>query len=233
MKVEIGIIGAMQIEVEALRAAMEQTETENISGAEFVSGILYGHTCVVACCGVGKVFAALCAEAMILRYQPDYILNTGVGGTLTECLSIGDIAVSRDVVQYDMDTSAIGDPVGLISGIDLVHIPADPDLCDRLTRASVACGVNTLCGTVCSADRFLSDSEIKHRIVNQFGGVVCEMEGGAIGHVCYVNRVPFCVLRSISDCANGDSPEDFPAFTRRATETSMRVLKHFLTDART
>ena len=223
----IGIIGAMQIEVEALRAAMENAQSETISGVEFISGKLFGHDAVVACCGIGKVFAAICAQTMILRYQPALIINTGVGGTLTDRLSIGDIAVSSDAVQYDMDTSPLGDPVGLLSGINIIHIPADPEAVEALSAAAKACGANTVTGTICSGDRFLCDPVVKQNIARDFGGVVCEMEGAAIGHVCYVNHTPFCILRSISDNANGDSPDDFVKFTEHATETSVRVLHTF------
>ena len=224
----IGIIGAMKIEVAALCAAMENPVRETVSGVEYISGRLFGHDCVVACCGVGKVFAAICAQTMILRYQPALIVNTGVGGTLTERLSIGDIAVSSDVVQYDMDTSPLGDPVGLLSGINIIHIPADAHAAEALSRAADACGVRTVTGTVCSGDRFLCDPQIKTRIARDFGGVVCEMEGAAIGQVCYVNQTPFCVLRSVSDSADGDSPEDFALFTEKATENSVRVLRYFM-----
>ena len=118
----IGIIGAMRVEIEALAAAMENPKTEVISGIEFRSGILCGREAVLAVCGVGKVFAALCAQTMILRCGVDAVINTGVAGTLSGELSIGDIAVAADVVQHDMDTSPLGDPVGLISGLNIVHM---------------------------------------------------------------------------------------------------------------
>ena len=113
----IGIIAAMNVEMESLRSFMTDTTTETISGITFVSGTLEGKQVVTAICGIGKVFAAMCAQTMILRYQPECIVNTGVAGTLSDKLTIGSIAVSSAVVQHDMDTSAIGDPVGLISGI--------------------------------------------------------------------------------------------------------------------
>ena len=113
-KADIGIIGAMQIEVEALCAAMENTETETIGSIEFVYGTLRGKKVVCAKCGIGKVFAAMCAQTMILKYAPGVIVNSGVAGTLSQQLSIGQIALAEQVVQHDMDTSPIGDPVGLI-----------------------------------------------------------------------------------------------------------------------
>ena len=120
-KADIGIIGAMQIEVEALCAAMENTETETVGNMTFVRGDLRGKRVVCAKCGIGKVFAAMCAQTMILRYTPACIINSGVAGTLSDTLTIGQIALAEQVVQHDMDTSPIGDPVGLISGINVIY----------------------------------------------------------------------------------------------------------------
>ena len=149
-KADIGIIGAMQIEVEALCAAMENTESRTVGNMTFVYGDLRGKKVVCAKCGVGKVFAAMCAQTMILQYAPDCIVNSGVAGTLSESLSIGQIALAEQVVQHDMDTSPIGDPVGLISGINLVYIPADPAVTDALAAAVCSVGVPYLRGTVAS-----------------------------------------------------------------------------------
>lgn len=117
-----GIIGAMKIEIEALNAQMENRQTKTVSGIEFTSGTLCGREVVTAVCGIGKVFAAMCAQTMILLYSPDRIINTGVAGSLSMKLNIGDIAVSDFVVEHDMDTSPLGDPVGMISGLSLIHI---------------------------------------------------------------------------------------------------------------
>ena len=126
-----GIIGAMKIEIEALNAQMENRQTKTVSGIEFTSGTLCGREAVTAVCGIGKVFAAMCAQTMILLYSPDRIINTGVAGSLSTKLNIGDIAVSDFVVEHDMDTSPLGDPVGMISGINIVDIPADGELADK------------------------------------------------------------------------------------------------------
>jgi len=121
----IGIIGAMQTEVELLISKIEGAEKSTVSGIDFYSGKMENKDVVVAKCGIGKVFAALCAQTMILKYGVELIINTGVGGAISDSLEIGDIAVSSAVVQHDMDTSAIGDPVGLISGINVIEIEAD------------------------------------------------------------------------------------------------------------
>ena len=127
----IGIIGAMEIEVKSLKAQVESPVIKVISGIEFVSGTLFNKEVVIAQCGIGKVFAALCAQTMILVFKADTIINTGVAGTLTEELSICDVAISKDVCQHDMDTSPIGDPVGLLSGINMIKLPADKFLAEK------------------------------------------------------------------------------------------------------
>ena len=224
----IGIIAAMNVEMESLRSHIENPVTETVGGVTYVSGRLEGQEVVTAVCGVGKVFAALCAQAMILRYRPECIINTGVAGTLTDRLSIGDIAVSTGVVQHDMDTSPIGDPLGLISGINKVVLPADEALAKKLTACASALGIKTLPGIVASGDQFVASAARKAFIVGQFDAIACEMEGAAVGQACYVNGVPFCVLRAISDSADGSSHMDYPAFTRLAAEQSVRLLLAFL-----
>ena len=224
----IGIIAAMNVEMESLRSHIENPVTETVGGVTYVSGLLEGQEVVTAVCGVGKVFAALCAQAMILRYRPECIINTGVAGTLTDRLSVGDIAVSTGVVQHDMDTTPIGDPLGLISGINKVVLPADEALAKKLTACALALGIKTLPGIVASGDQFVASAARKAFIVGQFDAIACEMEGAAVGQACYVNGVPFCVLRAISDSADGSSHMDFPAFTRMAAEQSVRLLLAFL-----
>ena len=218
----IGIIAAMNVEMDGLRAHMESPVSETVSGVTFVRGIIEGREVVTAVCGIGKVFAALCAQTMILRYAPEAVINTGVAGTLTDELSIGNLAVSSCVVQHDMDTSAIGDPVGLISGINMVEIPADKALTERLCAAAETVGVKTLTGCIASGDQFVASPGRKTFITDTFSAIACEMEGAAIGQVCYVNGVPFCVLRAISDSADG------PVFAQMAADQSVRLLLAFL-----
>lgn len=224
----IGIIAAMNVEMDSLRSYMKDTQTEVISGVTFVRGTLEGQEVVTAVCGIGKVFAALCAQTMILRYQPSAIINTGVAGTLTKALDIGSIAVSSAVVQHDMDTSAIGDPVGLISGINIVEIPADEALSAKLCACAKEMDIQTAAGVIASGDQFVASSERKAFITDNFHAIACEMEGAAIGQVCHVNGVPFCVLRAISDSADGSSHMDYPTFVKMAAEQSVRLMRRFL-----
>ena len=224
----IGIIAAMDVEMKSLRSYMENTETEVISGIRFVRGTLEGKDVVTAVCGIGKVFAALCAQTMILHYQPQCIINTGVAGTLTDALTIGSIAVSSAVVQHDMDTSPLGDPVGLISGINKVELPADRLLTGQLSACAKVMGIKTATGVIASGDQFVASVERKAFIVEHFKAIACEMEGAAVGQVCYVNKIPFCVLRAISDSADGSSHMDYPTFVQMAAEQSVALLRRFM-----
>ncbi len=224
----IGIIGAMQTEVELLIGKIEDAKTENISGIDFVSGKLSGVECVVAKCGIGKVFAALCAQTMILRYGVELIINTGVGGAIDERLDIGDVTVSDFVVQHDMDTTALGDPIGLISGINVVRIAADSKTANELLAAAKESGVNAIFGTVASGDKFISGAEAKKKISDTFGAAVCEMEGAAIGQVCYVNKVSFCIIRAVSDKADGTSGVDYMTFVDGAAKKNANIVLKYL-----
>lgn len=220
----LGIIAAMKIEAENIVAAMTEPMTETCGKIEFTVGMIGKTKIVCAVCGIGKVFAAMCAQTMIIKYSPDAVINTGVGGTLTSALTIGDAAISTYVVQHDMDTSALGDPVGLISGINIVKIPADVVLASKIAETAEEIGVKTVCGTIASGDRFVADAEIKQKIVDSFGAIACEMEGAAVGQVCYVNKVPFAVIRAISDDADGGACDDYPSFAKKSAENSAKIV---------
>ena len=222
--VEIGIIAAMDKEAKPLIEQMTDTVTETISDITFTKGALCGHSVVVAVCGIGKVFAAMCAQTMILRYAPSCVINTGVAGSLTTALKIGDLAIATQVVQHDMDTSALGDPKGLISGINEVYLPTDPALTALLSDCAEDLGINAVLGVIASGDRFVSDDNYKAFITETFDGIACEMEGAAIGQVCFVNKVPFGILRAISDDASGEAQMDYPQFVEMAEKQSVKLL---------
>lgn len=222
---KIGIIGAMSVEVDALKAKLDGARTEIVSGIEFYSGTLYGKDVVVAKCGIGKVFAAICAQTMILRYGVTHVINTGVGGTLTDKLGLLDVAIADGVVQHDMDTSPLGDPVGLISGINKVFLPTSSALADAAEAAAAKLGIHCMRGTVASGDQFISSAQKKKFITESFSAICCEMEGAAIGHVCFVNGVECLIVRSISDSATGDAKMEYPELVARAAEQSQRMLE--------
>ncbi len=224
----IGIICAMKIEAEAIIASLSDTRTETVSGVEFTVGKRYDKEVVVAICGIGKVFAAICAEAMILKFAPTLIINSGVAGTLTDKLSIGDIAIAKSLVQHDMDTSPLGDPVGLVSGINKIYFDADEAAVAALEKAAASVGANSVVGTIASGDQFMSDTEKKNAIRDRFTAIACEMEGAAVAHVAYVNGVPFAVLRAISDSASGDAQMEYPKFVAMAAERSHAIIDAFL-----
>ncbi len=220
----IGIIGAMSCETEALKNMLTEAVSEKFSGVEYSIGKLFGREVIIATCGIGKVFAAICAQTMILRYSPDVIINTGVAGTLCDRLSVCDIAISSNVVQHDMDTSAIGDPVGLISGINIINIPADKELCSAVYTHADKLGIKAVCGTIASGDVFVADAEKKKYITDTFGAVACEMEGASIGQVCYVNSVPFVVIRAISDGGDESAAMSYDKFVTIAAENSVKLV---------
>lgn len=224
----IGIICAMKIEADAIRASLENTVTETVSGVEFTKGTLHGKDIVIAVCGIGKVFAAICTEAMIIKYSPKLIINSGVAGTLIDALSIGDIAIAKDLVQHDMDTSPLGDPVGLVSGINKIHFEADEKAVAAFENAVKEVGANSVVGTIASGDQFMSDTEKKNVIRDRFCAIACEMEGAAVAHVAFVNNVPFAVLRAISDSASGDAQMEYPKFVAMAAERSHKIIDTFV-----
>lgn len=196
----IGIIGAMDIEIEHINAVMEEKEEFTVSGALYTRGRLDGKDVVTAVCGIGKVFAAMCAQTMIVKFGADSVINTGVAGGLTDKTDILDTVVATALVQHDMDTTYFGDPRGLISGINVVEFDCDKALAEKITANVEG---NCVRGIVASGDCFVADNDKKKEISETFNAVACEMEGAAIAQVCYVNKIPFCVLRTISDGANG------------------------------
>ena len=222
----IGIIAAMDLELNELKAAMVDTETETVSGIEFVRGTVEGRPVVAAVCGIGKVYAAMCAQTMILRYTPDAIVNIGVAGTLTKDLGVMDIAIAGQVCQHDMDTSALGDPVGLISGADRIYFPADPAIVGTLEQCADTLGFRHSTGTIASGDQFIHTPEKKQYLSEQFGAIAAEMEGGSVGQVCFVNGVPFAVLRTISDGDGGTM--DYNTFATLAARNSIQVVRAFI-----
>ena len=224
----IGIIGAMDVEVDALKQSLTDTTEEIISNISFVSGKLSGIDCVIAKCDPGKVNAAICAQAMIMKYSPEMIINVGVAGSLSNNLDIGEIAVGQCSVQYDMDTTALGDKKGFVSGIGMIEFACDEKIVKKLLKAGEGCSdLKCRVGKIATGDRFVADDKIKEEIVNEFGCIACEMEGGAIGHVCVANKVPYGILRSISDKADGSSHMDYPAFTKLAAKNSVKIINEF------
>ncbi|MBQ2603666.1 MAG: 5'-methylthioadenosine/adenosylhomocysteine nucleosidase [Acutalibacteraceae bacterium] len=227
-KVQIGIIGAMKVEIEGINEMMENKETLTLSGISFVRGDLFGKKIVTAVCGIGKVFAAMCAQTMILGFSPEIIINSGVAGSLCEELSIGDVVIGEKLVQHDIDTTALGDEKGLISGINKVYIETDEKISAVLKKCVESMGINSHSGTIASGDSFINDCEKKKELAQTFGAVACEMEGGAMAQVCYINKIPFSVMRAISDGGDDNSHLDYNEFLKMASLRSVEVMKKFV-----
>lgn len=224
----IGIIGAMQVEVELLIAKLENAATETISGYDYYQGNLCGQEVVIAKCGVGKVNAAVCAQTMILTYHPSLVINTGVAGGLTGKLSIGDIAVAKDLVQHDFDTSAVGDPIGFVSTVNRFDFPCAEWAVNGILDAVNALELKGEIVRVASGDQFISQREDKLRIVSLFQADACEMEGCAIAQVCLINGTECAVIRAISDSMDGEHHIEFAQFVDMASKNSANVLMKFL-----
>ncbi|MDP4119083.1 MAG: 5'-methylthioadenosine/adenosylhomocysteine nucleosidase [Bacillota bacterium] len=225
----IGIIGAMDIEVNSLKNAVENAQIIKISGIDFVSGKIDGKNVVIAKAGVGKVNAAVCAQTMILAFHPDVVVNTGVAGSLSSAAGVGDIVIGTAVVQHDMDTTPLGDPSGLIPGIDMVNMPCSEKARVLLVKCAKKIeGVKALSGIIATGDIFLNSIEKKSWIADTFGAVAGEMEGGSIGQVCIINGVDFAVVRAISDNADGSSHIDFNEFVALAAKNSAGLILEFI-----
>lgn len=225
----VGIVGAMSVEVAELLKSMNVEKMETISDIEYHIGQIDGYDVVVAKCGVGKVHAAICTQTMILKFSPDIVINTGVAGSLTSKLDLGDCAIGSSVVQYDVDTSAVGDPVGLISGINMIEFPCDDFVVKNLTQAvEQVPNMKYEVGLIATGDKFLNSKEGKEGILLNFKAIACEMESGSVGQVCYVNKTPFGIIRAISDNADSESHVEYGEFLSEAALKASDVVKSFL-----
>ena len=227
-EIMLGVIGAMESEVETLIAALEEDRAEKIGLTVYHAGKLDGRAVVIARSGVGKVNAALAAAEMIRRFGVSAIVNTGVAGALDPTLEPCDAVIAVDLVQHDMDTTPLGDPPGFVSGLGIVRFQADPTLSGSAKRAADSLGIRVILGTVASGDQFIADPERKKRIVNAFGAAACEMEGAAVAHACTLYGVPFAVIRSISDKADGSSTLDFPTFAAKAAASNAAIVRRMI-----
>ncbi|MCH3971175.1 MAG: 5'-methylthioadenosine/adenosylhomocysteine nucleosidase [Oscillospiraceae bacterium] len=221
----IGIIGAMQVEIEQLLPKMKGITSHKISGVVYHHGRLAGVECVLAQCGIGKVAAAVCAQTMFLRYHPQAVLCEGVAGGIGKSIRIGDQVVASALVQHDMDTSAVGDPVGYISGLGQIEMNTSKEISDLLCRcAEKAHPGHVHRGVIATGDQFIADPARLKQLSQKFGAVSCEMEGGAIAQVCCMAGIPFAVLRSISDNADDDAKVAYTSFVKVAAHQNTEVL---------
>lgn len=227
----LGFICALDIEVEGIKKLMNNITEQTVAKITYTQGMIDGAEVVCCECGIGKVNAAMSTQIMIDLYHPDAIVNSGIAGSLSRGIRIGDIVISDDCVQHDMDGTEMGDPLGQIQFNDekRIDIPADKTIGDRLAHA---CGVLSDTGVhrgrIASGDVFVSAHKRRQFIADQFGALACEMEGAAVGTVCYRNSVPFAILRCISDDFNENELMDFMKFRGVAAEKTIKVIKQFI-----
>ncbi|HIS79915.1 MAG TPA: 5'-methylthioadenosine/adenosylhomocysteine nucleosidase [Candidatus Scatomonas merdavium] len=214
----IGIIGAMEEEVSALKEQMTEVSVTKKAGMEFCRGMLNGKPVVVVRSGIGKVNAGICTQILVDDYHVDCVINTGIAGSLKSVIDIGDIVVSTDTVQHDMNAVGFGYPLGQIPRMDTLAFPADQKLIELACQVcrEVNPEIQVYAGRVVSGDQFVSDKESKERIKTNFDGFCTEMEGAAIAQAAYLNGIPYVVLRAISDKADDSATVDYPAFEREA-----------------
>ncbi len=222
----IGIIGAMEEEVNQLKERMQVREAVQIASMEFVLGSLEGKEVVVVRCGIGKVNAAICTQVLADQYQVDCIINTGVAGALYQKLNIGDIVVSTDALQHDMDATGFGYPMGVIPRMETSIFEADRGLLEaaRKTCEEVNPDIQVFAGRIVSGDQFISDKETKERLIRQFQGYCTEMEGAAIAQAAWLNQIPFLIIRAISDKADNSAEMDYGEFEAKAIEHTVKLV---------
>ena len=222
----LGIIGAMDEEVAKIKERLENVEVQTSGGMDFYKGNFEGKSVVVVRSGIGKVNAAVCAQILADRYQVSGIVNTGIAGSLMAKIDIGDIVLSTDALQHDMDATNFGYPAGQIPRMDVLSFPADPKL---LALAKECCGrvnpeIHTYEGRVVSGDQFISDQKKKDWLIETFHGYCTEMEGAAIAQAAYLNGIPFLIIRAISDKADNSANVDYPTFEAQAIIHSVNLM---------
>lgn len=227
---KIGIIGAMELEVNTLKAEMSVSRVVTKANMEFYEGSLNGADVVIVQCGIGKVNAALCTQILADLFEVTHIINTGVAGSLNPKLDIGDIVISRDALHHDMDVTIFGYRPGEVPQLGLREFPADEGLI-RLAKEScekVNPDINVFLGRVVSGDQFISQNEVKDRLIQVFQGDCAEMEGASIAHGAYLNHIPFVIIRAISDKADNSAEMDYPAFEAAAAKRSAALVRELV-----
>ena len=223
----IGIIGAMEEEVEALRAKLTSAEKLTKASMDFYSGVLNGHKVVIVRSGIGKVNAGICTQILADLFHVDAVINTGIAGSLKAEINIGDIVISTDAVQHDMDATGFGYKPGVIPRMETSCFRADPTL---VRAAKAACEkavpeIQAFTGRIVSGDQFISDGDVKDRLVRMFAPYCTEMEGAAIAQAAWLNQIPFVIIRAISDKADGRAHMDYSEFEAKAIEHTVRLVE--------
>ena len=215
---KIGIIGAMEVEVETLKSEMTVRNIVNKASMVFYEGIIGNTPVVVVKSGIAKVNAGICVQILVNSFCVTHVINTGAAGSLDAKINIGDIVLSTDACYHDVDATVFGYQKGEIPQMGVLSFPADKTLIEK-AKAAIGKAVPDLGvfeGRICSGDQFISSKEVKDAIIKDFGGMCVEMEGAAIAQACYLNKVPFVIVRAISDKADGSDIVDYPVFEKKA-----------------
>lgn len=212
----IGLVGAMNEEINLYLSEMEVEEVHDHAEIRFFKGKLAGQQVVVSKSGVGKVNAALAIQILIDLFQVELIVFSGVAGALRSKLKVGDIVVSTNTQQYDVNFIAIGFPPGVIPSLKTSIFPADPRLVQLAKKAAQSVMGKVFSGKILSGDSFVASRELVNFLLKTFGGLCVEAEGAAVGQVCFLNEIPFVVVRGISDRADRGAPKDFDKFVKIA-----------------
>lgn len=226
----IGIIGAMDEEVAQIVEVMEISETYEKASMVFKKGTLNGKDVVIVRSGIGKVNAAVCTQILVDKFDVDYVINTGIAGSLRAEINIADVVLSDDVLHHDMDAVGFGYPLGQIPRMDVLSFQADKRLIElgKAACKKAAPNVGVHVGRIVSGDQFISDKAVKDRLIKNFDGFCTEMEGAAIAQTAYLNNVPFLILRAISDKADDSATMDYPTFEAMAIKNSVEILKELV-----
>ena len=229
-KEKIGIIGAMDVEVNSLKDDANITKTTESAAMEFCEGTLGKKDVVIVKCGMGKVNAGICANTLINDFGCTRIINTGVAGSLDNQIDIGDFVVSTDAVQHDFDVEAIGFKKGEIPYTGLYAFPADETMRAAAVKAvkDTSPDNHVFEGRVCSGDQFITTKEQKEKIISNFGGMCCEMEGAAIAQTCYLKKTPFVVIRAISDKPDETEIVEYKDFEAKAAAKCAKIVKNMV-----
>jgi len=227
----IGIIGAMDLEVEHLKSEMQISRIVDKAGMEFYTGTLKGVDVVIVRSGIGKVNAGLCAQILADVFQVTHIINTGVAGSLNAKLDIGDILISKDALYHDMDVRIFGYQLGEVPQMGCREFKADKAMIEAAVSSckEVNPDIHVEVGRILSGDQFISDKAKKETLIADFQGDCTEMEGAAIAHSAYLNKIPFVIIRAISDKADDSAEMDYPTFEREAAKHSAKLVEHMIT----
>ena len=228
---KIGIIGAMELEVSELKSKMECKNVVEKAGMKFHEGSLNGKEVVIVQCGIGKVNAGICVQILADLFDVDTVINTGVAGSLRAEINIGDIVVSTDACEHDMDVSGLGYEPGIIPQMETSFFKADRKLVEEAMAVckEVNPEIGVYEGRVVSGDQFISDGSVKDRLIQQFDGFCAEMEGAAIAHAAFLNQLPYVVIRAISDKADGSAHMDYPEFKRATAAHCAKLVENLVT----